>query len=213
VRLALAVILCALPAAPTDAARLGLDSTITSLVAGPDGGAWVTIERAWFTLGRCELARVGADGKTTFVPAPLPALELAFGPGDALWLASERRLARTTIHALTAQGCDGRAPRLTAGPRRSPISLAALRSDGLRLRTDEPALVDALVTIALGRSSVAYRAPSHRTPYRLRLNARRLRLIERALARGRRPEVSMLLETRDYDGNCSSGDATWRITA
>ena len=106
------------PTGPGRSRSRGRNESAPSVAVASDGSAW-------FALGRCELARVAPDGSTTFHPAPLPAIR-AFGPGDTLWLASERRLVRTTLGELSAQGCDGRSPRVTVTPQRASITLAQL---------------------------------------------------------------------------------------
>src|SRR3954451_17627942 len=87
------------PARADDVARVALPGSISSLVAGPDGGAWVGIQRAtdW------GVGRANADGTFRTTPIQDVITEGTLGPdGAAYFVASGSKLARVdTAGALT----------------------------------------------------------------------------------------------------------------
>ena len=66
-------------------ARVPLGSDITGLVAGPHGGAWISIYRAG---QEAQVGVAAADGSYRTVPAPGAGLtrDLALGPDGRAWL-------------------------------------------------------------------------------------------------------------------------------
>lgn len=184
------------------------DESARDVAVAPDGAAW-------FALGRCALARVTASG-AEIRPAPVPTSELAFDPAGGLWLSSRRHLVHTTVDALSADGCDGTPPKVTAVTPRA-ISLAALRRDGLRVRVSEPAELQLDAIYDFGGAEQLF-AAGKRIVERAgatvvyRPTTRRLRRIARELAAGHRMRVSLGIVSSDAEGNNGADLLPWRVT-
>ncbi|WP_028065116.1 Vgb family protein [Solirubrobacter soli] len=91
---ALALAVSAQPAAPVEVAHLGLGSSFGTLVAGPDGGAWVSIDRLLLGLARNPSARwndaighatAGNAFRQVTVQGPLSTVSAAVGPDGQAW--------------------------------------------------------------------------------------------------------------------------------
>jgi len=81
------------PAQASDVARIPLDSRIESLVAGPDGGAWVGVRRQGG--GGSAIGRAGPDGSFRTMPTRFAPREATVGPDGQAWFITARdRLAR-----------------------------------------------------------------------------------------------------------------------
>ena len=163
---------------------------------------------AHLAFGRCELGRITPDGALTFGAAPIPAEHLAFDPQGGLWLASPNRLVHAPAPPLARAACDDTPPRVTLSPTlRGPIRLARLRR-GVRITVREPAVV------GVGGD---YGDDDHDSRQRI-FRARRggsfvfhvpkaaLRRLERAVAAGRKPVISLYFEAGDRDGNVAQTD-------
>ena len=92
VSLAVALIVAAVlapPAAATDVTRMRLGSSLEDLIAGPDGGAWVRIQRGT----RAALGRVSPDGRfvTAAVDDSVDDAGGALGPDGQAWFTSGLR--------------------------------------------------------------------------------------------------------------------------
>src|SRR3954470_9469365 len=103
--LAVAVaLLASAPAQAADVAHVSLGSTITTLVASPDGGAWVRIARG---INRVSVGRAFPDGRfgTTSV-SPLVLGPGALGPDGQAWFSAGIR----TLDRVDAQGKENQVP-------------------------------------------------------------------------------------------------------
>src|SRR5687768_7011262 len=85
----IAIALLAPPAAATDVTRVRLGSSLEDLIAGPDGGAWVRIQRGT----RAALGRASPDGRfvTAAVDDSVDDAGGALGPDGQAWFTSGLR--------------------------------------------------------------------------------------------------------------------------
>ncbi|MDA0184446.1 hypothetical protein OJ997_29345 [Solirubrobacter phytolaccae] len=179
----------------------GLERAYDVAVA-PDGSAW-------FTTGRCRLARANADRTVTLMPTAIPARQLEFAPDGGIWLGSGARLQRTTLGA-SAPGCDSTPPKVTIAPKpQARVSLAALRRHrGFTITVREPFAVQAwLIDGDEGPFARAYHAGKAGT-VRLKVSPAKLR----QLMRRKHPVVGLQLELRDREGNSVDYEQQVRLT-
>src|SRR3954467_5382970 len=80
-------LLLSAPAHAADVVHVNLGSTIETLVAGPDGGAWVRIERR----DDAALGRASADGRFVSVAVDSLTQGGALGPDGQAWFTSGLR--------------------------------------------------------------------------------------------------------------------------
>lgn len=171
----------------------GIERTYDVAVA-PDG-------TAWFTTGRCRLARANPDGRVALIPTAIPAWQLELAPDGGIWLGSRGRLQRTTIGA-SAPGCDSTPQKPTLTPRPGKrFTLAALRRNrGLTITVREPFALQAAFVDDDGepfrRASKIVAGPRGGS-VRLPLNPAQLR----RLARSKRPVLNLWGDLRDREGN------------
>ncbi|RKQ87521.1 hypothetical protein C8N24_5544 [Solirubrobacter pauli] len=172
----------------------GIERTYDVAVA-PDG-------TAWFTTGRCRLARANADRSVSLIPTSIPAHEVELTPDGGIWLGSRGRLQRTTLGAAVAPGCDSTPPKVTLTPRPGKrFTLAALRRNrGLTITVREPFALQAAFVDGDGepfrRAAKVVAAPRGGS-VKLRLSPAELR----RLARSKRPAVRLWGDLRDREGN------------
>jgi hypothetical protein len=174
----------------------------TDVATAPDGSVW-------FAFGRCFLGRLAPGSPLTFTSAPIPARRLAFDPAGGLWLASAARLVHAAPTALRG-ACDDRRPRVRVRGLRKRTSLAALRR-GIRVDVREPSFISAVAFYTFGADTTtdvgreltrAVRGAQGGTVV-YRVAASVLRRFQRALAAGRRPEITFHGLVTDREGNPS----------
>ena len=110
---ALALMAGAQPAAPVEVARLGFGSEFGALVAGPDGGAWVHIDRSTGSLLEGDggglwddaIGRAGADNRfrRTAVDGPLLPEGAALGPDGQVWFNRGRSIFRSDTAGIVTE--------------------------------------------------------------------------------------------------------------
>jgi virginiamycin B lyase len=182
---------------------------VTGVAVGPDGSAW-------FAFSSCALGRIAPGGTFAFTAAPIPVRRLAFDPAGGLWLASGARLVHTTPAELQRGTCDDRPPMVRLRPAlRGKVSLAQLRR-GLKFDVREPAVVMATPFYGSdddGRSQVKIVRATHGGTVNFHVPAARVRAYERALAAGRKSELSLYVEVTDREGNLRlAGGGGQRVT-
>lgn len=179
----------------------GLERAYDVAVA-PDGSAW-------FTTGRCRLARANADGTVALRPTAIPGWQLEFAPDGGIWLGSGARLQRTTLGA-SAPGCDSKPPKVTITPKPSArVSLAALRRHrGFELRVREPFAVLAWLADSGEDPFTSVSRAGRAGAVRLKVSAAELR----RLARRKHPVLDMRVELRDREGNYLDLEYELRLT-
>jgi streptogramin lyase len=171
--------------------RTGVRGTQDVAVA-PDGSAW-------YATGRCHLLRAAGDGSVRRHPISVPAQHLAFDPAGGLWLASAKRLVRTTVTA-PAGRCDDTPPTATIVPDPSkPVSAAALRRHGgFKITVREPFWIESAIFDPDGDETLADVLTSRRGgTTRIRLSDSEIR----AFARRKGTPLSLTGELRDREGN------------
>ncbi|WP_157592229.1 Vgb family protein [Solirubrobacter soli] len=182
----------AITRAPYDLRR-GMPADIA---AAPDGSAW-------FTVGTCTLGHV--TGKAVaFVPAPIPARQLAFDAAGALWLASPARVVRTTTGELNGAGCDDTPPRVRIRPATGgTIRLAALRK-GFRIEVPEAARISLMAGYGTRTPRQLERTSDHPRRYTFRVPKLWISRIAGLVRAGQRPRLTLFVDAVDREGNVAT---------
>ena len=181
----------------------------TDVAVGPDGSAW-------FAFASCALGRIAPGGTFAYTPVPIPAQRLGFDLTGGLWLASAARLVHSPVADLARGSCDDTPPRVRLRPAfRRSVTLAQLRR-GLKIEVREPAVVKATPFYGSaddGQALVRIVRPAHGGTVSFHVPAARVRQFERALAAGRKPELSFYVEVTDREGNlATAGGGGRRVT-
>ena len=176
--------------------RLTLEhaETATDVAVAPDGSAW-------FTTGTCALARVTPAGGVSSVPAPVPAMRIAFDPAGGMWLASRARL----VHTARGEGagpCDDTPPGVRLRTGRSTISLRALRrAGGVVVLVREPVSVVLDGITSQSPLTVTNITGAKGGSMRVRVTAAQVRSYARRVARGERVGFTVSAVVSDREGN------------
>ena len=149
--------------------------------------------------------------RLAFVPAPVPATQLAFAPTGGRLARQPRPAAADTSGALGGPvACDDTPPatgriRVGAETADGPVSVAALRRHrGFTISVREPAAIDALAFYP-DAARPAGRYGRHRQAWRLgplpRAGGACCARFERSLAAGRHPSFNLFATFTDLEGN------------
>jgi hypothetical protein len=179
--------------APYDLRR----GTPTDVATAPDGSAW-------FTVGACALGHVTGTA-VAFVPAPIPARDLAFDAAGALWLASPARVVRTTTAELSGAGCDDTPPRVRIRPATGgTIRLAALRQ-GFRIEVPEAARISLTAGYGTRTPRLVERTFDRSGRYTYRMPKLWVSRIASLVRSHQRPRLTLFVDAVDREGNVATG--------
>ena len=169
----------------------------TGIAVGPDGTAYLAF-------GRCRLGRL-APGKPARVRRRAdPRAAARLRPrAAACGSASAARLVHAPTPNLSRGACDDTPPAIKLSPAlRGPVRLADLRR-GVRITVREPATISASADYGQDDHDSQLRIVRTKTGGTLtfRLPREQIKLYERELAAGRKPELSLYVQAYDLDGN------------
>jgi streptogramin lyase len=185
---------------------------VGEVAVSPDGSAW-------FAGFHCRLLRISEAGELSVERSPIHAAELGFDASGALWLMGRARIARLAPGERAA-ACDERAPavRIERFRERMRVSVRALRR-GFTVRVREPLALRISADYSDRPRHTIYgqeldrvvRAPrGGRVHYRI--PPKRLRQLERGLAKGGRPTVEFNAFGDDVEGNTGFASVRLRVT-